>query len=567
MPTTASFSNTQNYTIPEDVFSMRVRIYGAGGGGEFISGDANLSSTAGSSGGSSSFIGLVAGGGKGGGIGGKNAGGNGGTTSTTYNWANLGASISSANGSTGGLSNGGAGGNIAGITKNGGAGTPGQFSYTSNVNHIFDNTTNVTTFSSTSPDLSVNIENQGAPDGLGCSPSLSSKHYQVNFYVPFTSSSYGITVFGVCQQAAGGSTTGPFSVAGIQNQTTNGFRIWFCRNGGNSFIRCFSFTATGLKVGAQGRGGGGGAALETTLTRQMLLSTGGTYAPGTTHQVTVGDGGNRGGSTAASGASGFVELYMFIIPRISLTASRSPIAVGESSILSWTTTGDASSLSWSSGGLTNGNLTSTATVSPTVTTTYTATASGLGGTSPPASVTVVVYQRPTASISAPISLDYNTQGIVSYATEFANLSITITPTYSYDTGIVTGTPINIPPAASAEHGALGSVVSGSFNTQIPYNNAGPRQVQYTLVAVGSGGSISPPVTLTTINIDEMPDNVNVPETEDVFKSQNPVNTPDYAVTSNYLQVTDIDIPIEIKSNRPIKVDKNRQENWFDLRQL
>ena len=61
MPTTASFSNTQNFTIPEDVYSMRIRVYGAGGGGEFIGTSATLPSTAGINGTSSSFLGLVAG--------------------------------------------------------------------------------------------------------------------------------------------------------------------------------------------------------------------------------------------------------------------------------------------------------------------------------------------------------------------------------------------------------------------------------------------------------------------------------------------------------------------------
>jgi len=568
MPQLASFTNTQNYTIPQDVFSMRIRIYGAGGGGEFINNDFALTSTAGSSGGSSSFLGLVAGGGQGGGIGGKNGGGGGGGTSISYNWSNLGASISTVNGSSGGLSSGGSGGNIAGVTRNGGNGTPGQVSYTSSVSHVFNNETNVTLFSSSSPDLSVSINNQGSPDGTPCGMPSSGKNYGVSFNVPFVDSSYSVSVFGICQQAAAGGTAGaPYSVDGIGYKSANGFTIWFttgsCKN---TYIRCFSFTATGLKVGARGKGGGGGAALETTLTKDMLLASGGTYAPGTTHTATVGGGGSKGGNTASDGASGLIDLYLLIIPRISLTATRTAITAGESTTLSWSTTGDASSITWSSGGLTNGNLTSNATVSPSVSTTYTATASGLGGTSPEASIRISVYQRPTATLTAPSSLLYNQQGIISYDTNYANVSITITPTYSYDNGTVTGTPVSINPASSAESGA-GTVVAGSFTSAIPYNNYGPRTAQYSLRVVGSGGEFSAPVTTTTIIIDETPENINVPETEDAFKNQDPVNAPDYEVTSNYLQVLDIDIPVEIKSSAPIKVDKNRQENWEDLRSL
>jgi len=568
MPQLASITNTQNYTIPQDVYSMRIRIYGAGGGGEFINNNVALTSTAGTSGGSSSFLGLIAGGGTGGGIGGKNSGGNGGGTSFTYNWSNLGATISTVSGSSGGISTGGTGGNIAGVTKNGGNGTPGQVSYTSNVYHEFNNETNVTLFTSNSPDLTVSINNTGSPDGTPCGLPPSGKNYGVYFNVPFVDSSYSVSVFGVCQQAAAGGTAGaPYSLDGIGAKSANGFQIWFttgaCKN---TYIRCFSFTATGLKVGARGRGGGGGA-LETTLTREMLLGSGGTYSPGTTHTATVGGGGSRGGNTAFDGASGLIDLYLLIIPRISLSATRTQIAVGESTTLNWSTTGDASSISWSSGGLTNGNLASSATVSPTVTTTYTATASGLGGTSPPASVTIVVYQRPTASITVPSTLLYGQQGTISYDTNYANTSITITPTYSYDNGTVTGTVVNITPAASAENGSAGTQVAGSFTSSIPYNNYGPRTVQYTLNAVGSGGNTTAPVTNTTIIIDETPENVNIPETEDAFKNQDPVFSPDYDVTSSYLQVLDIDIPVEIKASAPIKVDKNLQENWQDVRRL
>jgi len=109
-------------------------------------------------------------------------------------------------------------------------------------------------------------------------------------------------------------------------------------------------------------------------------------------------------------------------------------------------------------------------------------------------------------------------------------------------------------------------VSGSFNTAIPYTNAGPRTVSYQISAVGSGGDVSVLNTITII-IDETPENMNVPETDELYKSQEPVYTPDYTVTSNYMEVTDIDIPVEIKSNRPIKVDKNRQDSWQDIRQL
>lgn len=681
MPTTATFTNTQNYTIPEDVYSMRIRIYGGSGGGEFINNDAALTPTAGTSGGSSSFLGMTAGGGVGGGIGGRNLAGDGGTTSLSYNWGNLGATITSGNGARGDTNTGGVGFNIAGVTKNGGDGTPGLFSYTSYIYHEYSPIAVCNYVNNSSADLNVGY--LGGEGTSGCGVSTSHKYYHVNFNVPFTDATFEIKdPYGVnqwesnyagsswCAQAAGGSTSGPFyptsgpnsnqntliytqeygwlsfrndslvyqhvgsfrlythwssslsysvgsfvvyggipyrassantnvippSNTSVWQQLTNTssnlttyylynagctytftrtinvkkysyFNVWMCRAGGSTYVRCINFLAIGKKEGAVGRGGGGGSSIETTLTRDMLLGSGSTYAPGTTHTVTVGGAGSRGGNTASNGVAGLVDLYMYIIPRITLTASRTEIANGESVTLTWSTSGDADSITWSSGGLTNGNLSSEATVSPTLTRTYTATASGLGGTSPVASITITVYQRPTASISAPLSLDYGVQGTVTYETEYANTSITVTPTYSYDNGVVTGDPINITPALSAEYGVSGTTSSGSFETSIPYNNYGPRQVQYTMVAVGSGGSVSPPVTLTTINIDETPENINVPETEDVYKEQDPIVVPEYTISSDYLQVLDIDIPVEIKSDKPIKVDINQQNNWQDLRQL
>ena len=573
MPVTTNISTTQNYTIPFDVFSLTIRLWGAGGGGEFVNTDATLTATAGSSGGSTSFIGLIAGGGQGGGIGGKNQGGSGGSASTSYNWSSLhSASISSFTGSSGSISSGGNGLTLNSLQRGGGgSGTTGAASYSSNIFHIFNNDTNVHIVTNSSPDIIVSYNNPGASDSVPCGMQSYGKNYGISFVAPFVSTNYTVSVFGVCQQTAGGgSGKAPYSLDGIGEKSKSGFKIWFRnRECINSYIRCFSFTASGIKQGAAGRGGGGGAVIQTTLTRQMFIDST-TYAPGTTHSVAIGSGGARGGTSSVAGSNGYAQIYAIIVPKVTPIATSYAIVLGQSSTLSWSTSGDADKITWIAGGLSNQNLTSSASVSPQETTTYTAVASGLGGSSAPATVTIVVYQVPTASLTVPESLNYGQDATISYTTKYANTSIILRPYYSYLNGSteVAGDPISLPAAISAENGKPDSETvrsNSSLSVSIPYNDFGPTLVRYVLEANGSGGSVTKEDSIEII-IDQTPDNIVIPEKEDAFKSQDPVFAPETEVVSDLLLVTDIDIPVEIKSNAPIQVDINGQRNWTNVRQ-
>lgn len=297
------------------------------------------------------------------------------------------------------------------------------------------------------------------------------------------------------------------------------------------------------------------------------------YSPGTSGSVTVQPTSTRTYTIVASGEGGTstssTTLTVYQPPNLVLSLDRSSIAAGESTTLRWSTSGDASSITWTAGGITNGNLNSYATVSPTQSQTYSASVSGLGG-SDSDSIRLTVYQRPTATLTTPAELLYNQQGTIEYTSSYSNTSLTITPRYSYSNAsgsyTIVGDVISLTKPTSAEDGVGTISVSGSLNTSIPYNNAGPRTVSYEISAVGSGGSVS---VLNTINIiiDETPENMNVPETDELYRSQEPVYTPNYTVTSNYMEVIDVDIPVEIRSNRPIKVDRNRQDSWQDIRQL
>lgn len=566
MPQTIDIVESQNYEIPTDVHSIRVRLFGGSGAGEYVAdASTNFAASAGGNGANTTFLGLFAGGGTGGGQGGKNQGGQGGSGGQTYNWTNLGASLSISNGSQGQIATGGAGGSVGGLTGvKGGDGTPGGASYTSFVFHVFNNETNQHIVTDTSTDLSVGFENPAA-EGYGCDPNFGSKHYNVQFNTPFADNNYTISIYGVCQQAAGGSTSGPFYVSGISGKNANGFRVWFCRAGGNSYIRCFSIAADGIKAGAAGRGGGGSGAIETTLTRQMLLSSS-TYAPGTIHQITIGSGGTSANSgSAGNGTRGKAQLYILLVPNITISASPTAIIRGNSSTISWNTTGDANTFSLTPG-YPNTSVTGSATVTPVQTTTYTATASGLGG-SDTKTITITVYQPPEANISGPESVDYGMQGTLLYNTTYANVSVTATPTYQYDSpvGFVNGDTITLNNGSSTELNDPNAFSSGTFQTNIPYTTKGPRSVTYTITATGSGGQVSKQYTFP-INIDETPDNIVIPEVEDAYKSEDPVFSPK-DVTSQEIRITDIDIPVEIKSDKPIQVDINQEDNWQNIRQL
>ena len=282
--------------------------------------------------------------------------------------------------------------------------------------------------------------------------------------------------------------------------------------------------------------------------------------PNSTTTYTITATGEGGTSTAN------VTLTVYQPPVITFSIDLNPIVAGQCTTLRWNTTGDANTLSWSSGGLTNTNLSSNSTVCPTDDQVYTATVSGLGGTYT-GSTTLVVYQIPTVDLTAPSSLDYGTQGNLSYSSSYSNTLLSITPVYTYSGGnVVNGTVIELSKPTSAKLNATGSSVAGTVPTVIPYTTTGPRSVQYIINAQGSGGTAQKTVTIP-INIDETPDNILIPESENKFKDQDPIYAPDITVISTPIQVNDIDIPVEIKSSHPIQVDKNSQNNWQNIRQI
>lgn len=555
MPINLSITSTQSVSIPEDTASLNIKLFGGGGGGEFIN-PYTLISTAGANGGTTSFIGLNSNGGQGGGIGGKNQGGAGGLGSQSFDWSALATSVNIIDGGSGQLSLGGSGGTVVGYASvNGGNGTPLGVSYTSNIFHIFNNSSNTHIVTQSSPDITVSYESASAADGLPCSTNLGYKHYRIFFAAPYDNANYSINIFSLTQQTAGGGS-GNMTLAGVSDKTRFGFRVWFCKNGANSYIRGFSFITTGNRTPLIGKGGGGSGFVEANISRSQLIQSG-AYSPGTSHQLVIGGGGARGGTSAQNGQAGRAFLQILLEPRISASIDDGIIIRGQCTTLRWSVTGDVSQVNISSG-IGSVNISGQIQICPQQTTTYTITANGLGGIDIE-ELTLIVYQPPTLDISGPESIDYGEQGTITYEATEVDISFTVEPVYSYKNGDVSGLMFNT-------NLPLGKVLNESYETQIPYNEFGPFSVSYTITATGNGGQETRQITVP-INVDETPDNFLIPETEEAFKSQDPVITPDDTIISYEIVVDGIDIPVEIKADKPILVEVNGDDQWEQIRSI
>jgi hypothetical protein len=254
-----------------------------------------------------------------------------------------------------------------------------------------------------------------------------------------------------------------------------------------------------------------------------------------------------------------VTVTVYIPPVLTLSLQRASITAGECTTLSWFTTGDADTIQWLSGSIQNFNLTSSTIVCPTDTFTYSARVSGLGGQDTDF-ITLVVNQVPTLNFTIPDLINYGDSASIQYESKYSNVSLNLRVSYRYtDNTSVVVEDIELPKASSAELNGANNTVSGTINLNIQYGDLGPRYVDIVMTASGSGGQITLSNTIEIL-IDITPDNIIIPETDDKFKSQDPVFSPETEVLSELLLVDDIDIPVEIKSNFPIQVDINGQND-------
>ena len=593
MPQTTEITTTSNYTIDPYVYRLYFKAYGASGGGENIV-TSTLTTTAGTSGGETSFLGFSLSGGEGGGIGGKNLGGSAGTTTQTFDWSTVtGQTIvfPTVAAADGGLNSGGLGALIDGSRNNGGSGSSGSATYTSTSYHEFNNDTNVHLFTSVSDDITLSYLNPTAEGQGGYLPPFG-KSYGVSFNDPFANNSYSLSVAVTIDQAAGGSIGGrPYSFQGSANKTAGYVQLWFqTSGGGNTYIRGFSVSATGTKPGATGKGGGGASAVEGFFPRQSLIDSV-TYAPGTTFQAKIGARGDSGGTNSNNGEQGEITVEEIIYPQVYLSSNKLVLKPSDpTATLTWSSAGDIDAIRWPfNGDITNGNLNSFSLVSPTETTTYTAegyntSISDLISFNPEASLTIVVLKAPViTTFDVTETLNFGGSGQIEWEIKYANTGSTLQIYHSWDDGPKRDNPpelvttIDIPASVSAEETGddTQTVVKSSFggvDGPVPYTPSwdtwGPSEITYVLTANGEGGTVVAPMQSTTVIIDREPENMAIPETEDTFKDQDPVfTTPDADVVSQLLLVDDIDIPVEIKSNLPIEVQINDAGGFKKVRSI
>lgn len=266
---------------------------------------------------------------------------------------------------------------------------------------------------------------------------------------------------------------------------------------------------------------------------------------------------NRGGTGYSSNAN----IAVYVKPQVTLSTddADNTIVQGESLNLYWVTTGDASTLTIEPG-IGSSNLVSNVPISPTVTTTYIASASGSGG-SGSAELTVTVLPPPSVSVNGPASADYGSSIAVTCDGTNVPTSFNVTP-YYYDLDggdAVAGDSVELP---------VGDNVSEDVTfDNIPWGDRGPVMIDFVVMAVGYGGLTANDIHVVSINIDQVPDLITVPESRDKIKDEDPVISPDREVELLELEVMDIDIPVEVRADRPAKVEIDDDGNYRDIRQI
>ncbi len=262
-----------------------------------------------------------------------------------------------------------------------------------------------------------------------------------------------------------------------------------------------------------------------------------------------------GGTTTQNQA-----VTVYVPPEVTLTsdATNNTIVLGQSVNLTWVTTGDANTATFNPD-LGSVAISSSHTATPTDDTTYTISVSGLGG-SDTDQITITVQKPPTVILTGPTTdVDYNSQVSLSYDGTNVFVAFTLSVRYNYTDGTSSTWQ-------TVESLPTGELVTGSTLHTPSWNQFGPSSIEYKLVGE-SGGNLLDEQTITVpVTIDTMPDTIVIPSSDEEFINQE-VITPDAAVTSEDIEVTDIDIPVEIKSNYPIQVDINDSGIWDDVREI
>ena len=252
-------------------------------------------------------------------------------------------------------------------------------------------------------------------------------------------------------------------------------------------------------------------------------------------------------------------LTVYEPPSITFTVDDLEVVSGAQTTLRWSVSGSVDTVTISPQ-IGSTNLTSLATITPTATVTYTLSASGPGG-SDSATVTVTVIDPPEVELAGPLAVSYGDNVTLSHemvkATTTYELQITETDLDGV-TSVPSVSPVNLGP---------GNTGNGSYTHMVTYHDRGPASIRYDLYGLGQGGLNDTSTVIVPVNIDQTPNAIDIPSSEDKLRDEEPVLTPDVEVTTEQIVIEDIDIPVEIKSDYPIQVEIENDDNFRSVREI
>ena len=301
----------------------------------------------------------------------------------------------------------------------------------------------------------------------------------------------------------------------------------------------------------------GGDVDSVTITDLGGVSTSGSVnlSPGSTTTYTV------RASNPAYSTTDAVTVTVLIPPVVNMNFDNSTIVLGESATLTWSVTGDANNMTIDNG-IGNTSLAGQQVVTPTSTIVYTGTATGPGGTGSDTAV-LTVLPPPTLSVAGPIAVDYG--DVITFSIEATNAPGGISYVYSQVNTDGSTEAVTDPVIIPGSNGDLVNITDFEFTPG--YDNFGPSSVSIVFTANGYGGLLAQDVEVIPINIDQTPNSIDIPSTEDKLRDEEPVITPNVEVTTEQIVIEDIDIPVEIKSDYPIQVEIENEDVWYNVREI
>jgi hypothetical protein len=181
---------------------------------------------------------------------------------------------------------------------------------------------------------------------------------------------------------------------------------------------------------------------------------------------------------------------------------------------------------------------------------------------------VEVYQPPQLTVSFPADTDWGVDFDLNVETNYANSSVSATYIQRYFDGTTQTIVVNGSPNNSA---SIQEDLVQDLGPEIDWTPLGPETIDVTVSISGTGGIATQSATII-VNIDRLPDNINIPDNKDEIPSDEVEAPDDDTVVSDPIVITGIDIPVEIKANLPIQVrfdddDPNLASSWKDVQQI